>query len=196
MGGGDCACGIPGQGGICSRVSELSEAALSVLRATRPQELDPVKRPTSKGAWQGEEALAPLPDAATLNHDGRLNLDTSFSGADLLRVQLRGTNVSEGPWGKPPTIVSTLATSFGGKPNSQLEIHRVCYRLPLSSTLSFTAGARLDQDDILPLSVHRSEPGQPQRTLGGGLGPEPELERHVPVGHGALGGNTILGLGI
>lgn len=102
-------------------------------------------------AWQGDSPLPPLPEAATFNVDLRLNLDTSFSGADLLRLQLRGTTFSEGPWGRPPTIVSTLATSFGGKPEGQLELYRAYYRLPLSSSLSFTAGARLDQYDLLPL---------------------------------------------
>ena len=102
-------------------------------------------------AWQGDSPLPPLPEAATFNVDLRLNLDTSFSGADLLRLQLRGTTFSEGPWGRPPTIVSTLASSFGGKPEGQLELYRAYYRLPLSSSLSFTAGARLDQYDLLPL---------------------------------------------
>lgn len=102
-------------------------------------------------AWGGEGPLPALPEAATFNFDVRLNLDTSFRGDDLLRVQLRGTNFQEGPWGKPPTLLSTLSTSFGGQPDGRVSIQRAYYRLPLSPTLSVTAGARLDQGDLLPL---------------------------------------------
>lgn len=106
---------------------------------------------SGRAAWGDGGPLPPLPEAASFNGDTRLNLETSFNGDDLLRLQLRGSNVSAGPWGKPPSIVSTLATTLGGGAVDTLAIYRAYYRLPLSPRLTLTAGPRLDQADVLPL---------------------------------------------
>ncbi len=41
----------------------------------------------------------PLPNASTFNYDEQLNFDTSFSGKDLLRTNLRAVNFGESVFG-------------------------------------------------------------------------------------------------
>lgn len=92
-----------------------------------------------------------LPEAVAFNYDLRLNLDTSFTGIDLLRTQLRASNFVNGPWGAAPTLVSTLSTSFGVPLADTVEIRRLFYRTPLPGHLTLVAGPVVRQDDLLPL---------------------------------------------
>jgi len=55
----------------------------------------------------------PLLNALTVNHDARLTIDTSFTGQDLFRVQLRSGNFGpSGFFSNPPTPLSRLDFAF------------------------------------------------------------------------------------
>lgn len=104
-----------------------------------------------------------LYNAISFNYDLQLNFDTSFTGKDLLRTNLRAGNFYN--------------TSFAGQPHglgnsSELEIafqqpsganivglYKLFYQLPVGSGLTATVGARVGQEDLLALwpSVYPSD---------------------------------------
>ncbi len=99
---------------------------------------------------QGSRSLL---DAITFNYDVQLNLDTSFSGSDLLSLILRSGNyntLSNAFGGSGPTSLSTLETAFqepaGG---NVLGIYKLYYQTPLGSGITITLGARVGQEDLL-----------------------------------------------
>jgi hypothetical protein len=85
--------------------------------------------------------------ATTFNYDVRLNLDTSFTGKDLLRTTLRGGNF----WGSDNAYANGLTTlevavNEPTTPNV-VEINRLFYNFPVGKDFSVTAGARVRMDD-------------------------------------------------
>ncbi|MFZ9148217.1 iron uptake porin [Vulcanococcus sp.] len=102
--------------------------------------------------------------AATLNYELELTLDTSFTGKDLLRVNLRNGNFvfASNSFGGPflaPTNLSQLEIAFqsDGGP-TEVDIDRLFYQVPLGD-FTFTLGGRVGQDDMLALwpSVYPSQ---------------------------------------
>lgn len=92
--------------------------------------------------------------AVTFNYDLRINLDTSFTGNDLLRTRLRAGNFdrsSNSFYGVGPTRLSQLEASFEeeGGPNV-VGIDRLYYQFPLGD-FTLTLGARVEQDDMLAM---------------------------------------------
>ena len=113
--------------------------------------------------------------ATTFNYDVQLNVDTSFSGNDLLRTTLRsgnfdGDNNSFGGGG--PTGLSQLEVAFQEEagPNI-LSIDRLFYQFPLGD-FTFTLGGRVGQEDMLAIwpSVYPAETVLDMLTLGGAPG--------------------------
>jgi len=101
--------------------------------------------------------------AALFNYDVRINVDTSFSGRDLLRTTLRADNffgAHPSPYG---TGLTFLAVATNGPPvDNQLRVNRLFYHVPLDDQLSLTIGPRVRIDDPGMLgmwpSVYTSEP--------------------------------------
>ncbi|MBM5794493.1 MAG: porin, partial [Cyanobacteria bacterium K_DeepCast_0m_m1_088] len=96
------------------------------------------------------EALNSSLGATTFNYDLRLNLDTSFTGKDLLRTTLRAGNFGDSAYGTgltflEPAFESTLVTGFTG-PNV-VSINRLFYNFPVGDELSVTAGGVVRVDD-------------------------------------------------
>ena len=95
----------------------------------------------------------PLLNALSFNYDVRLNFDTSFSGKDLLRTQLRAGNFSSSSWGANPARTSNLDAAFqencgtGVDCGDVVAINRLYYKFPLSNSITVVAGARMRQDD-------------------------------------------------
>lgn len=75
------------------------------------------------------------------NYDLRLNLDTSFTGKDLLRTRLRSGNFSSQPFGSSSSILKLdkAETSTAGASNVWLD--RLYYQFPVSKGVTLTAGA-------------------------------------------------------
>jgi hypothetical protein len=90
--------------------------------------------------------------ATTFNYDLQLNLETSFTGKDLLLAVLRAGNFDGGNnvFGGTPTGLSTLETAFqeeGGK--DVLGIDKLYYQFPVAKAFTFTLGAKVGQEDML-----------------------------------------------
>ena len=97
--------------------------------------------------------------ATTFNYDIKIDLDTSFTGKDLLRTRLRagnfkssafGFNASTGipsPLGDPYKTASGLEVAF--EEGNGLNIDRIFYQFPIGSDFTVTAGGRVRQDDML-----------------------------------------------
>jgi hypothetical protein len=127
---------------------------------------------------------ARLQGSTALNYDLQLTLDTSFTGKDLLRTNLRAGNFGDGPWGGPAVGLNDLETNYEADsgPN-QVQIDRLFYQFPLGSGFTVTVGPIVEKPDLLAMvpSVYSDDPildiftyaGAPgvyNRELGAGAG--------------------------
>ncbi|MFM7312616.1 MAG: iron uptake porin, partial [Cyanobium sp.] len=114
--------------------------------------------------------------ATTFNYDVQLTFDTSFTGKDLLRTNLRAGNFANSSFGGAgPTILSQLETAFQedfGVPDSDgadvVAIDRLYYQWPLGE-FTLTLGGRVGQEDMLAIwpSVYPSDTVLDVFTYGG-----------------------------
>ena len=85
--------------------------------------------------------------ATTFNYDVRLNLDTSFTGKDLLRTTLRGGNF----WNSTNAYANGLTTLevAVNEPTSPnvVEVNRLFYNFPVGKDFSVTVGGLVRMDD-------------------------------------------------
>jgi len=105
--------------------------------------------------------------ATTFNYDVRLNLDTSFTGKDLLRTTLRTGNFASSAFGGAngrENHQQQLEVAFqecGTYPNCDnvLSVNRLFYRFPVGKNLTAVFGGRVRQDDMLAMwpSVYPSD---------------------------------------
>jgi hypothetical protein len=115
------------------------------------------------GNPSGRPQLLPLQNAVTMSYDLQLNLDTSFTGKDLLRTRLRaGDGALSGLRGNLVTpMVRIDGVSPFCAPSKQLQgncrnnlvlLDKLFYKTPVgSSGLTLTLGPRLTQKDMLGL---------------------------------------------
>jgi hypothetical protein len=99
-----------------------------------------------------------LEGATTFNYDLRLDLDTSFTGKDLLRTRLRAGNFADSPWsGGAPVGLNAMEVAFeescgtGMDCGDVVAVNRLFYQFPIGSGFTATIGARVRQDDMLAL---------------------------------------------
>ena len=93
----------------------------------------------------------PAGEQVTFNYDLQLNLDTSFSGKDLLRTVLRAGNFNpeSNAFGSG---LSTLEVAFQEEGGSDVVgIDKIFYQFPLGSQFTATIGGRVGQEDMLAL---------------------------------------------
>ena len=138
------------------------------------------------------EQASRLSGATVFNYDIRLNLDTSFTGKDLLRTTLRSGNFSNRSSGE--SSLNRLEASFqqcgsiaqsgeGVDCSNVLSINRLFYQFPIGAGFTATAGAIVRQDDmlamwpsaypadtILDVFTYAGAPGAYSKNLGGGAG--------------------------
>jgi len=89
-------------------------------------------------------------------YDVRLNLDTSFTGKDLLRTTLRSANADTSPFfGVGPTSLTGMESffddTFTPSNYNMVGINRLFYQFPVGSNWTATFGARVRQDDMLAM---------------------------------------------
>jgi len=96
-----------------------------------------------------------LRNALSFNYDVRLNFDTSFTGKDLLRTQLRAGNFLDSAFGADPTRLSQLDAGFQenlGNADADggdvVAINRLYYKFPVGKSVTIVAGPRVRQDDM------------------------------------------------
>jgi len=100
----------------------------------------------------------------SFNYDQQLDLLTSFTGKDLLKVRLRAGNFNnsafgfnadsgvDSPFGSDYLTASGLEAAFESPAvNNNVVINRVFYQFPLGSDFTVTAGGVVRQDDMLAM---------------------------------------------
>ena len=101
----------------------------------------------------------PLPNATTFNYDLQLTFDTSFSGKDLLRTNLRAGNFGNSVFGGEPHSLglAELEVAFeedcatGVDCGDVIAINKLFYQWPIGGGFTATLGARVGQEDMLAL---------------------------------------------
>jgi hypothetical protein len=128
-------------------------------------------------------------DRTTFNYDLRLNLDTSFTGKDLLRTRLRSGNFTAfSPFNAGDSLFkldkasSTNAGASGVGGIDTVSIDRLYYQFPVGKQFTLTAGALVRNTEILAFipSAYRSQlldffavagtPGAYNKVTGQGFG--------------------------
>ncbi|KZR93318.1 Carbohydrate-selective porin, OprB family [Synechococcus sp. MIT S9509] len=103
--------------------------------------------------------------ATTFNYDTQINLNTSFTGKDLLTTTLRAGNFGSTAFFGAPSTLSTLEVASdsldGGSSSDAIYIDKIFYTAPIGSSFSFVVGANVGQDDMMPMwpSVYPSGDG-------------------------------------
>ena len=134
-------------------------------------------------------AFVQFKDALTFNYDVRLNFDTSFTGKDLLRTQLRAGNFRDSGFGADPTRLTQLEAGFeenvgNADGGDVVAINRLYYRFPIGSSFTAVVGPRFASDEGLPFGFpsaykadqilrffqHAGSPAVYNRLLGSGAG--------------------------
>jgi hypothetical protein len=104
--------------------------------------------------------------ATSFNYDVRLNLNTSFSGKDLLYTRLRAGNFFSSAFNGNPYNLMALDRAFsansaglGGNGNDLVAIDRLYYRFPIGKEFTALLGARARNTEFLAIqpSFYRSE---------------------------------------
>ena len=91
--------------------------------------------------------------ALTFNYDLRLNLNTSFTGKDLLYTRLRSGNFANSVFNGNPYNLLALDKAFsptGG--NNVLNIDRLYYRFPIGQTFTALVGPRARNTEFLAIT--------------------------------------------
>ena len=128
-------------------------------------------------------------DRTTFNYDLRLNLDTSFTGKDLLKTRLRSGNFTAfSPFNAGDSLFkldkasSTNAGASGVGGIDTLSIDRLYYQFPVGKQFTLTAGALVRNTEILAFipTAYRSQlldffavagtPGAYNKVTGQGFG--------------------------
>ena len=85
----------------------------------------------------------------SFNYDVKLNLDTSFTGKDLLRTTLRGNNFNNSVFGASGTAALETASNPSNVSTDSVAINRLFYQFPVGDSITATFGAKVRQDDML-----------------------------------------------
>jgi hypothetical protein len=91
--------------------------------------------------------------ALTFNYDLRLNLNTSFTGKDLLYTRLRSGNFTNSVFNGNPYNLLALDKAFaptGG--NNVVNIDRLYYRFPIGQTFTALVGPRARNTEFLAIT--------------------------------------------
>jgi hypothetical protein len=96
-----------------------------------------------------------LPENVTFNYDLQLTFDTSFTGKDLLRANLRAGNFATSVFGGEPHALGNsaeleIAFEEDTGPNI-VGIDKLFYQFPIGNQFTATVGARVGQEDMLAL---------------------------------------------
>jgi len=83
-------------------------------------------------------------EAVHFNYDTKIDLDSSFTGEDLLKTRLRAGNFSSST---PFSGTTALETAYDS--SDSLKIDRAYYQFPLGDSITATVGAVVRQDDML-----------------------------------------------
>ena len=132
-----------------------------------------------------DEEAANASGATVFNYDMRLELNTSFTGKDLLKTRLRAGNFAESPFGSNGYVgLSAMEVAFGESGDeNEVTVDRLWYQFPLGEEFTATIGGMVRQDNmlaiwpsnypsetILDVFTYAGAPGAYSLTKGGGAG--------------------------
>ncbi|CAE22153.1 possible porin [Prochlorococcus marinus str. MIT 9313] len=102
------------------------------------------------GDERADEAAA-ASGATVFNYDMRLELNTSFTGKDLLKTRLRAGNFAESPFGSNGYVgLSAMEVAFGESGDeNEVTVDRLWYQFPLGEEFTATIGGMVRQDNML-----------------------------------------------
>ena len=90
--------------------------------------------------------------ATTFNYDVRLNLNTSFTGKDLLYTRLRAGNFANSAFNGNPYNLMALDRAYAANgQNDVLGIDRLYYRFPIGSSLTAMIGPKARNTEFLAI---------------------------------------------
>jgi hypothetical protein len=108
--------------------------------------------PTANSAKYGENNNRRW-GGTTFNYDARLNLNTSFTGKDLLYTRLRAGNFANSSFGGNPYNLQALdrayTTNNNADQNDVVGIDRLYYRFPIGSSFTALIGAKARNTEFL-----------------------------------------------
>jgi hypothetical protein len=90
--------------------------------------------------------------ATTFNYDVRLNLNTSFTGKDLLYTRLRAGNFANSAFnGNPYNLMALDRAYSANNQNDVVAIDRLYYRFPIGSSFTALIGAKARNTEFLAI---------------------------------------------
>jgi len=104
---------------------------------------------------RGRPPVKGVNENVTFNYDLQLNLDTSFTGKDLLRTNLRAGNFGSSAFGGEPHGIGNsaeleIAFEEDSGPDN-VGVYKLFYQFPIGKQFTATVGARVGQEDMLAL---------------------------------------------
>jgi hypothetical protein len=208
--------------GLEAKVGELQATQFSTttkLRADTRWVLGGVSYDGNQRGGNNNWGATQLRDALSFNYDVRLNFDTSFTGKDLLRTQLRAGNFSDSAFSTSNTVtpLTNLDAAFqenlgtGVDGGDVVAINRLYYKFPIGKEFTAVVGPRVRQDEALPLwpSIYSADkilkifqyagaPGAYSQVLGSGAGlwwKQAKRDKKDTSGKWAFGVNYVAGNG-
>jgi hypothetical protein len=140
------------------------DARVGVLEANQfstTTKLKGIATMTIGGTSNGGTAIGNLPaynasgnsvnDHIAFNYDVKLNLDTSFTGKDLLRTTLRANNFQNSVFGQAGSAALEVASSPNNTATDGVGISRLFYQFPVGANWTATVGGKVRQDDMLAM---------------------------------------------
>jgi len=104
------------------------------------------------GASNGKTATSTAAsDHIAFNYDLKLNLDTSFTGKDLLRTTLRANNFQNSTFGQRGNTALEVASQPSNVGQDGVALNRLFYQFPVGKNFTATVGAKVRQDDMLAM---------------------------------------------
>jgi len=94
-------------------------------------------------SYEDRDKAGKSDDAVTFNYATRIDLDSSFTGEDLLKTRVSVGNFANTPWSGDAALERNYSSS------DKLEIDRNYYQFPLGDSITATLGAVVRQDDML-----------------------------------------------
>jgi hypothetical protein len=141
---------------------DAAEARIGQLEATQFSTTTKLRGEASfvLGGVPGYDTKTDVSTRTAFNYDLRLNLDTSFTGKDLLRTRLRSSNFSTNPFGSSSSLfkldkADNTETTVG----DSVVIDRLYYQFPaFNNRATLTAGAKVRNTEMAWIpSAYKSE---------------------------------------
>ena len=136
--------------GLEARVGELEATQFSTTTKLKGVATFVIGATNAGGSKAGADAYNSNFGATSFNYDLQLNLETSFTGKDLLLTVLRAGDFQKSAFNGAPTGLSTLETAFQEPSGvNSVGIDKLFYQFPIVDSFTFTLGAIVGQEDML-----------------------------------------------